>query len=182
VTDLGPRQEREKELCEKAGTFAWEYTGAWLLAFIGSNYLSIGYLKHTQEPGYRLAGAGLVGFTWGGFLGGGYLSLPKCEPEWSPSVPPEGEVRAAWPMATAIAILSGISAPIMDWTFLGPAKPEWTVNEKTARVFVGVGTGVLGSLFPYLLPPRTWTAKKEIEKLRMQSLPGGAMLGWHTTF
>jgi hypothetical protein len=182
ATDLRPRQAREIELCEKASHFDWVYSGAWLLSYIGTTYLDIGYLKHTQEPGYRLAGAGMASFTWGGFLGGSYLALPKCEPEWTPSVPPEGDVRSQWPLVTAIVVLAGITAPIMEFTFLGPLKPEWTVPERTARVFVGVGAGILGSLFPFVLPPRTWAAKKEIEKMRVEGLPGGAMLDWRTTF
>lgn len=182
VTDLGPRQAREVQLCKDASTFDWQYTGAWLLGFLGSVYLNIGYLKHTNEPGIRLIGPGLVGFTWGGTLSGGYLSLPKCDPNWAPSIPPEGDVRATWPLATAITILAGATGPIMDFTFLGPVKSEWTVPERSARVFVGIGAGVLGSLLPYVLPPRTWAAKREIEKMRLEGIPGGAMLGWRTAF
>jgi hypothetical protein len=182
ATDIRPRQSREIELCEKASHFDWLYTGTFVIGFIGANYANIGYLKHTQEPGYRLTGAGLVGFTWGGILGGGYLSLPKCEPERAPSIPPEGDIRASWPMALAIAALSGITAPMVEATFLGPGKLEWTVAERSGRVFVGIGTGIAGSLFPYLVSPRPWAAKKEIEKLRVEGMPGGAMLGWRTTF
>lgn len=182
ASDLRPRQAREIELCEKASTFDWQYTGGWFLAFAGSVYLNIGYLKHTNEPGIRLIGPGLVGFTWGGTLGGGFLSLPKCDPMWAPSIPPEGDVRASWPLATAITVLAGAMSPIMDYTFLGPVKPEWTVPERSARVFVAAGAGVIGALVPYLLPPRTWRAKKEIEKMRLEGIPGGATLGWSTTF
>lgn len=182
ATDYRPRQAKEIELCERASTFDWQYTGAFFVGFGLSVYANIGYLKHETEPGVRLLGPALVGFTWGGFLGGGYLSLPKCDPMWAPSVPPEGDVRASWPIATAIAMLAGVSAPIMDYTFLGPAKLEWSVPERSARIIVGAGMGVLGALFPYVLPPRTWAAKKEIERMRIQGIPGGAMLGWSTTF
>lgn len=182
ASDLRPRQSREIELCEKASHFDWLYTGTFVLGFIGANYANLGYLKHTREPGYRLTGVGLVGFTWGGILSGGYLSLPKCEPGRVPSIPPEGDIRASWPMVFAIAALSGITAPLIEATFVGPQKPEWTVPERTGRVFVGIGTGIAGSLFPYLVSPRPWAAKKEIEKLRVEGMPGGAMLGWRTTF
>lgn len=182
ATDIRPRQAREIELCEKASTFDWQYTGAFVLGFVAANYVNLGYLKHTQEPGYRLTGVGLVGFTWGGILGGGYLSLPKCEPEHAPSIPPEGDIRASWPMLVAVAAVAGITAPMIEATFVGPQKGEWTVPERSARVFVGIGTGIVGSLFPYVFSPRPWAAKKEIEKLRVQGLPDGAMLGWHTVF
>lgn len=182
ATDLGPRQAREIELCETASHFDWLYTGSFLLGFIGANYINIGYLKHGQDPGYRLIGPGLVGFTWGGFLAGGYLSLPKCEPQRAPNIPPEGDVRASWPMIFAITAVAGITAPMLEATFLGAGKPDWTVPERSARVFIGSGAGIIGSLFPYVISPRPWAAKKEIEKLRVEGLPGGAMLGWRTTF
>lgn len=182
ATDLRPRSSREIALCEKASSFDWQYTGAWFLGFLGSVYVNIGYLKHTNEPGLRLIGPGLVGFTWGGTLSGGYLSLPKCDPTWAPNIPPEGDVRASWPVAAAITVLAGAMGPIMDFTFLGPIKPEWTVPERSARVFIGIGAGMLGALFPYVLPPRTWSAKKEIEKLRLEGIPSGAIVGWGTTF
>lgn len=182
ATDLRPRQTREIELCEKASNFDWLYTGSFFVLFIGANYASLGYLKHMPQPGVRLMGASFVSFSWGAVLGGGYLSLPKCEPERAPSIPPEGDVRASWPIAVAIAALSGITAPIIEATFLGPQPGEWMPTERTGRVFVNIGAGIAGSLFPYLVSPRPWAAKKEIEKLRLQGLPDGAMLGWRTTF
>src|SRR5690606_2654223 len=117
-------------------------------AFGASVYANIGHLKHTRSAALRLLGPALVGFTWGGFLGGGFLSLPKCDPLWVEAPPPEGNVRAMWPIATAIAVAAGITAPILDYTFLGPVKVEWAVAERSARVFVAAGTGVLGALFP----------------------------------
>ncbi|HVH45643.1 MAG TPA: hypothetical protein VM925_24985 [Labilithrix sp.] len=182
ATDIRPRQTREIELCERASSFDWQYTGAFALGFATSVYLNIDILKHNGQPGIRLLGPGLVGFTWGGFLSGGYLSLPKCDPLWAYGPPPEGNVRMQWPLATAIAIVSGVTAPIMDYVFLGAVKREWLVTERTARVFVGAGLGVLGSLFPYLLPPRTWAAAKEIERMRVQGLPGGAQVSYTLAF
>ena len=182
VTDLQPRQAREVELCAQASSFDWQYTGAFVLGFVASVYVNIGPLKLSQEPGIRLIGPGLVGFTWGATLSGGYLSLPKCDPMWAGGPPPEGDVRASWPMATAIAVLAGVMGPIMDYSFLGPVKQEWTVRERSARIFVGAGAGVLGALFPYLVSPKTWAARKEIDRIRVEGTPGGAMLGWHVTF
>ena len=158
------------------------YTGAFALGFAASVYVNINQLKQMGEPGLRLLGPGLVGFTWGGFLSGGYLSLPKCDPLWAYGPPPEGNVRAQWPLATAIAIVAGVTGPIMDYTFLGPAKPSWPVEERSARVFIAAGAGVLGSLFPYILPPRTWAAAKEIERMRVQGMPGGAQVSYTLAF
>ncbi|MBX3259446.1 MAG: hypothetical protein KIS78_32510 [Labilithrix sp.] len=182
ATDLRPRQTREIELCEKASQFDWKYTGAFALGFAASVYVNIEHLKHMSEPGLRLLGPGLLGFSWGGFLSGGYLSLPKCDPMWAYGAPPEGNVRAQWPIATAIAVIAGVTAPIMDYTVLGPVKLSWPVEERSARVFVAAGAGVLGALFPYILPPQTWSAAKEIEKMRVQGLPGGAQLSYLLAF
>ncbi|MBX3212553.1 MAG: hypothetical protein KF850_11005 [Labilithrix sp.] len=182
ATDLRPRQTREIELCEKASQFDWKYTGAFALGFAASVYVNIGHLKHTGEPALRLLGPGLVGFTWGGFLSGGYLSLPKCDPMWAYGPPPEGHVRAQWPIATAIAVVAGVTAPIMDYTVLGPVKLSWPVEERSARVFIAAGAGVLGALVPYILPPQTWSAAKEIERMRVQGLPGGAQVSYLLAF
>lgn len=182
ATDIRPRQTREIELCEKASHFDWQYTGAFALGFVGSIYLNIDRLKHTGEPALRLLGPALVGFTWGGLLSGGYLSLPKCDPLWANGPPPEGNVRAVWPLATAITILAGVTGPIMDYAFLGPVKIGWAVSERSARVFVGGGAAVLGALFPYLVPPKTWFAKREIDRMRVEGTPGGAALTYTVRF
>lgn len=182
ATDIRPRQSREIELCEKASSFDWQYTGAFALGFAGSIYLNIDQLKHTTSFATRMLGPTLVGFTWGGFLSGGYLSLPKCDPLWAYGAPPEGNVRAQWPLATAIAVLSGVTGPFMDYLFLGPPKLGWAVEERSARVFFASGFAVLGSLFPYLVPPRTWSAAKEIERIRVQGTQGGAHLSYGFAF
>ena len=182
ATDIRPRQTKEIELCDKASHFDWQYTGAFALGFAASVYLNIDRLKHTGHAALRLLGPGLEGFTWGGFLSGGYLSLPKCDPLWAYGPPPEGNVRAQWPIATAIAVVAGVTAPIMDYTFLGPVKLQWAVEERSARIFVAAGMGVLGALFPYILPPRTWSAAKEIERMRIQGTPGGAQVSYTLAF
>jgi hypothetical protein len=182
ATDLRPRQTREIELCAKASEFDWQYTGAWALALAGSIYVNIDRLKHTGEPGVRLIGPALVGLTTGGFLSGGYLSLPKCDPLWAGGPPPEGNVRADWPLAVAIATISGVMGPIMDYSFLGPVKLDWSVTERTLRVVVAATTGVVGALVPYVLPPKTWRARKEIDRLRVEGSPQGAKLSYTLAF
>jgi hypothetical protein len=182
ATDIRPRQAREIELCEKASHFDWQYTGAFFLGFLGSVYLNIDILKHSGYEGLRMLGPGMVGFTWGGFLSGGYLSLPKCDPLWAQGPPPEGDVRSSWPTATAIAMIAAVTGPAMDYAFLGPVKVGWSVEERSARIFLGGGMAVLGALFPYVLPPKTWSAKKEIERIRVQGLPGGASFTYTVAF
>jgi hypothetical protein len=182
ATDIRPRQAREIELCEAASGFDWQYTGLMAVGEIASVYVNIHHMKQSLQPAVRLTGPALVGFFWGGFLSGGYLSLPKCSPTWAYGPPPEGNVRASWPMAVAITMLSAATAPVMDYTFLGRVKPVWPVFERSARVFIAMGTGALGALFPYLVPPKTWAAKKEIERIRAVPLSGGAMVSYGFDF
>lgn len=182
ATDMRPRQAREIELCKQASDFDWMYTGTMVLGFFASEYVSLGTLKSQEQPALRLMGPAAIGFFWGGFLSGGYLSLPKCDPHWAYGPPPEGNVRTSWPMAAAITMLSSITAPVMDSSFLGPVPVHWPVTERSARVFVAMGAGALGSLFPYVFSPRTWAAKKEIERIRIGEMAGGPFLSYTATF
>jgi hypothetical protein len=182
ATDYRPRQPREIELCTKASSFDWMYTGAMFLGFVASEYVSLAHLKQAEEPAVRLIGPGAIGFFWGGFLSGGYLSLPKCDPLWAYGPPPEGNVRLKWPLAAAITLIATVTAPVMDYTFLGPVPEHWAVRERSMRVFVAMGTGALGSLFPYLVPPRTWAAKLEIERIRIGEVAGGPFVSYGLAF
>lgn len=182
ATDIRPRQPKEIELCEKASHFDWQYTGAMALLFGGSVYLNIDQLKQRGPAAVRMIGPMTQGFFWGGFLSGGFLSLPKCDPLWAEGPPPEGNVRAIWPIATAISLLSAVSAPFLDYTFMGPVKVGWSTEEKSARVFIAGAFGVIGSLFPYLLPPRTWSAAKQIERMRVDGYRDGAVFNYRLTF
>lgn len=182
ATDIRPRQTKEIALCERASHFAWEYTGAFALGFATSIYLNLGYLKHENDRAVRMLGPGLVGFTWGGVLMGGFLSLPKCDPLWAEGAPPEGNVRTLWPVALAIGAAAAISAPFMDYSFLGPVKQHWEVWERSMRIFVAGGSAVLGSIFPYILPPRTWAARKELDRIRIEGQPTGATVSYTLRF
>ena len=182
ATDYRPRQPREIELCEKASSFDWLYTGSMFAGVIASEYVSIGVVKFSETPAVRLIGPGLIGFFWGGFLSGGYLSLPKCDPMWVEGAPPEGNVRAAWPMAVAISLLATVTAPAIDYVFLGAVPINWPVLERSSRVFLAMGTGLAGSLFPYLVPPKTWSAKKEIDRIRIGEVAGGPFVSYGFTF
>ena len=181
-TDIRPRQPREIALCARASQFDWLYTGSMGLGLIASEYVSLGHLKYTEHASTRLIGPGLIGFFWGGLLSGGYLSLPKCDPLWAYGPPPEGNVRADWPLAAAISLIATVTAPALDYVFLGPVPINWPVPERSARVFIAMGTGLLGSLFPYLVPPRTWAAKLEIERIRIGEVAGGPFVSYGFTF
>ncbi|MBX3185788.1 MAG: hypothetical protein KF819_02185 [Labilithrix sp.] len=182
ATDLRPRQPREIELCTKASEFDWMYTGASALGVGVSVFLNVGYLKQSDNGGVRMIGPAAIGFTWGMFLSGGYLSFPKCDPMFAYGPPPEGAVRADWPIAAAITLIAAATAPAIDYTFLGAVKPSWPVPERSARVFVAMGTGIVGSLLPYLLPPKTWAAKKEIERIRLGEVAGGPFVSYSLAF
>ncbi|MDB5219691.1 MAG: hypothetical protein JWO86_7618 [Myxococcaceae bacterium] len=182
ATDYRPRQPREIALCEKASSFDWLYTGTMFGGVIGSTLLSVGPLKQSQSPGVRLIGPAALGLFWGGFLSGAWLSLPKCDPLWAEGTPPEGNVRAAWPMAAAISLLAVVTAPAIDYVFLGAVPVEWRVIERSGRVFVAMGTGLLGSLFPYVLSPRPWSAKKQIDRIRLGEVAGGPFVSYGFVF
>jgi hypothetical protein len=182
ATDIRPRQPREIELCSKAGSFDWLYTGAMAVGVAGSEYVSLAFLKQSEKPGIRLLGPGTLGFFWGGLLSGGYLSLPKCDPYWTGGAPPEGNVRADWPLAAAISLLATVTAPVIDFTFLGAVPPHWTGTERSGRVFLAMGTGLIGSLFPYVFSPRTWSAHKEIMRLRLGEVANGPFVSYGFTF
>lgn len=182
ATDYRPRQPREIALCEKASSFDWLYTGTMAAGVIGSSALSIGPLKQSETPAVRLVGPGMVGLFWGGFLSGAWLSLPKCDPLWAEGTPPEGNVRAAWPIAAAISLLATVTAPAIDYVFLGAVPINWAVTERSGRVFLAMGTGLLGSLVPYMLPPRTWSAKKEIDRIRLGEVAGGPFVSYGFVF
>ncbi|AKU96482.1 hypothetical protein AKJ09_03146 [Labilithrix luteola] len=72
--------------------------------------------------------------------------------------------------------------PALDYVFLGPVKPEWTDTERSFRIFTAMGTGIIGSLVPYVLSPRPWAAMKEIERIRVAPLSGGTYLSYTLTF
>lgn len=182
ASDNAPRQGREIELCKTASHFDWMYTGFAAVGTIASEYVNLQVLKRQEEPGVRLIGPGTTGFFWGLFLSGGYLSLPKCDPNWAYGPPPEGNIRADWPMALTLAMVSIVTAPAIDYVFLGAVPVHWTTLERSSRVVIAMGAGVTGSLLPYLLPPKTWAARKEIERLRVGTLSGGPYVSYGFAF
>jgi hypothetical protein len=147
-----------------------------------SVYADASWFKDLQQPGLRTIGPGLVGVSWGWFIGGGYLAQPKCGPDWVASAPPEGDVRATWPLALSLALLAGVTAPVIDYYVLGPVPQEWSVTERQFRLVGAAAGGVAGALLPYVLPPRTWRAARELQHIRAGGDARGAFLSYSVSF
>jgi hypothetical protein len=188
ATDERPRTPHEKELCDKAGSVDWLYLGSSLLLTAGSIALDTALRQSTAEDtGHvtgRYVGASLVGLTWGFTLGGVYLALPKCSPDYVSSSPPEGNVRTDWEIAAAFAALSGLTAPVIVATETGGIPQQWSDTERVMRLVLSSGLGVAGALLPYVLPPKTWRAAKELEHLRAGTTEDGkgAVVSWGVRF
>jgi len=173
ANDQRPRGAREQELCDKASTTDWLYEGLSLATFAATLYVDTTYFKFFDQPGLRTIGPGLTGLTWGFTLGGAYLAQPKCY-GFVQSAPPEGDVRSTLPLAIALGMLSAASAPMIEYYFTGPIPPEWSVSERRFRVFAAAGGGMIGAFLPYLLPPKTWRAAKELRRIRAEGdIAGG---------
>jgi hypothetical protein len=183
ATDERPRGAAEADLCERASHVDWLYLGGALAADVGSIWLDLN-LKYNESRGVRYLGPAAVGLSLGWSLGGGYLALPKCSPDWVASAPPEGDVRAPWPVAFALAGLAGIVSPIIMGAEVGPLPQAWPVGERSMRVVLASAAGVSGALLPYLLPPKTWRAAKELEHLRAGATDDGrgAFVTWAVRF
>ena len=170
------------ELCEKASDPDWLYLGLGPVLTAAAIYFD-GNVKYS-DPFSRLLAPTTVGLAWGFTLGSIYPALPKCSPNWVPSSPPEGNVRNDWQLAVAFAALSALTAPIIVATETGAADPKWTDEERAARVLLPAAAGAIGSLIPYLLPPKTWRAAEELQHLRASATPDGkgAFFGWQGRF
>jgi hypothetical protein len=146
--------------------------------------------KYTGSIPVRLAGPAMIGLAWGATVGGGWLAMPKCSAHFVGEPPPEGEVRMDWPVALSLALLAGSTAPIVWGISIGPSNLplEWTMFEREMHVVVAGVMGFGGALLPYVIPPRTWSAARELQRLRVGTLPGpdgrmaGATLGYTVPF
>jgi len=173
ATDYRPRGA-ERELCERADHTDWLYLASLVALNAGAVILDGWVLKYNvySSPG-RLVGAGVGGLTWGALVSGAYLSLPKCDPTWVSSHPPEGAVRTHLPLSIALSTLAVATAPLFVYIETGPVPLNWPVSERSARVVIPMVTGLLGSLVPYIefLAPRTWRASRQLERLRLEGAP-----------
>lgn len=177
--DIYPVGAREKELCDAADHPDWLYLGALLALDAGSIYLNSA-VKFEDAAWKRQLGPAAIGLSWGATIGGGYLAMPKCEPHWVPTAPREGQVRSRWQLALSLALASSISAPFIMGIATGyPLPDNWSTEERSMRLVVSSSLGFVGALLPYVLPPRTWRAARELERIR---LSGGGSNGTYVTY
>jgi hypothetical protein len=184
ATDERPRGPREEELCKTASEFDWLYSTTWFALDAGAIVLDQYVVQSAGSPAVRLLGPGLIGFMWGGFIGGTYLALPKCSPSLVRAPPPEGEVRRYWPAALALALLAGATAPFIVGieTGTGAVTDPWSTLERSGRL-IAAGTAAFGgALVPYLIPPKTWRAAKELERIRVGASASGGFVSYTLRF
>ena len=182
--DIYPRGEHEAELCATASHPDWLYLGGLVLLDVGSvAYDSVGSTRDSSSAFVRYTAPAAVGLTWGATLGGGWLAMPKCDPHWVGEPPREGEVRAAWPLALSIALVAGATAPIMNGVVVGTLPQDWSTNERAMHLVAAGVAGFAGALLPYLSSPATWSASRELEKIRVAPATGGGFtLGYAGAF
>ena len=167
--DIYPRSDRERGLCATASHTDWLYLGALVALDVGSiAFASNGTVKYDDSVVLRYGAPVAVGLTWGATVGGAWLAMPKCSLSWVGEDPREGGVRETWPLALAFALLAGATAPVVNGIAIGSTLPQsWTNEEREAHVVAAGLAGFVGALVPYLLPPRTWSAARELERLRL---------------
>ena len=184
ATDERPRGPREIELCKKASAPDWVYFGSSVLLTAGAIVGDTFARNATSSEFVRDLGPSAVGLTWGFTLGGGYLAIPKCAPDYVASRPPEGDARTNWEIALAFAALAGLTAPFVMATETGTIPVQWSDAERVGRLALSSGFGIGGALLPYLLPPKTWRAAKELERLRAGTTEDGhgAFVSWRVRF
>jgi hypothetical protein len=174
--DIYPRTDRERELCDRAARPDWLYLGGLAVLDVGAVWLGTSdTVKFSSSVPVRTSGAALIGLTWGATLGGAWLALPKCSSRWLDTPPREGEVGASWPLAFAIALLAGATAPIVNGIAIGNLPVEWSTFEREMHVAVAAVFGFGGALVPYVLPPRTLSAARELEHIRIEPLLTGTL-------
>jgi hypothetical protein len=183
--DIYPRGARERELCARASHPDWAYLGALAaLDVIAFGFGSSEGHKYASSVLVRLTGPAMIGVAWGATIGGAWLALPKCSPEWIGDPPREGDIRETWPVALSLALLAGATAPIVNGIAIGSNLPvEWTDFERAMHVVVAGIAGFGGALLPYVIPPRTVRAGRELERIRLGVDPrGGMFLGYSARF
>jgi hypothetical protein len=166
--DIYPRGARERALCDIASHADWEYLVGLVLLDSGAVVVgSLHAIKRSTAP-VRFVGPTAIGFAWGLTVSGAWLAMPKCSPEWVGESPREGTVRVSWPLALSFALLAGATAPVVNAVIAGydTTSPYSTLEREMHLVAAGLA-GFGGALIPYLLPPRTWAAVQELDRIRL---------------
>lgn len=182
--DIYPRGQREQELCERASHTDWLYLSALLVLDVGAVFYDTQtQFENADSVAVRFTAPVALGLAWGGTVGGTYLALPKCDPHWVGEAPREGDVHASWPLALSLALLAGATAPVFNAIATTSAPQPWPTFERSMHlVAAGLG-GFTGALIPYLLPPTTWSAARELQKIRAGTDGHGAFsLSYTLTF
>jgi hypothetical protein len=182
ATDLYARDEEERELCRKASSPDWLYLAVPPVLVAGAIALDSQFLKSQDSAVVRMIGPATIGLTWGFMFGGTYLAMPKCTPNYVATMPPEGDVRASWPLAVALAMLAGATAPVVVAIETGGAPKEWETVERTFRVLTSGVLAFGAALLPYALPPKTWRAMQKLQDLRAGASKDGFFVGVALTF
>jgi hypothetical protein len=192
--DIYPRDPRERDLCAKASHPDWLYLGALVAIDAGAFWAgSSEPIKYTSSLPIRFTGPIMIGLAWGATVGGAWLALPKCSPEWVVESPREGRVRETWPLALSLALLAGTTAPIVNAIAFGNCTygPKcgngslplaWSTFEREMHVVAAGLAGAGGALLPYLIPPRTLAAARELDRIRFGADGRGAFVAYTTTF
>jgi hypothetical protein len=198
--DVAPRGAREEELCNTASRPDWLYLGALVAIDVGAFWGGTQDVFKYGDIGVRMMGPAIVGLAWGATIGGGYLALPKCDKRWVSSPPREGNVRASWPLALSLALFAGATAPIINTIGIGypcgdtsafQGHPRcqgglpaiWSDEERAMHLVTAGLAGFGGALLPYVVPPRTWSAAREIERLRFGAdARGNVTIGYVVAF
>lgn len=184
--DIYPRSHRERELCARASHPDWAYLAGLVVLDAGAIWFgSWEKLKFSDSVPFRISGPAAIGLTWGATIGGAWLALPKCSPEWAGEPPREGDIHETWPLALSLALLAGATAPFINGIAVGSydLPVGWSNFERVMHLVVAGAAGFGGAFLPYLIPPSTWSAAREIERIRLGAdLRGGMFVGYSGTF
>lgn len=188
--DLYARDARERELCESASHPDWLYLAFPPLLLAGAIALDTQVFKYdwaafggtNGSAAVRDVGPSLVGLTWGFFLGSFMPAMPKCSPHFASTVPAEGQVRTPWGLALSIAFLAGVTAPILDYAVIGGVPDAWNDGERVSRIILASTLAFGAALLPYLLPPKTVRAARELEKIRATVSPQATFVSYTFSF
>jgi len=182
--DIYPRGDRERELCDRASHPDWWYLGALtLLNGATITYGSVSGIQDSSNMLVRYSAPTVVGLAWGGAVGGFWLAMPHCDPHFVGELPREGDVRANWPVALSLALPAGATAPMINGILVGNQPMDWTDEERAAHVVTAAVSGFVGALIPYLLPPTSWSAARELERIRVGTdARGGVTIGYQLAF